>query len=241
MRRIVFALLAVFAAALLASVASPARAQTMNMVRLVHASPDAPAVDIFVNGQAVVSNVSFFAVSPYLPLADGTYQVAISPAGRGTDYSVWVGDLTVQGGFTGTAVAANTLENFQVILFEDNLSAPAAGEARVNVLHLAPDAMNVDIKAAGSSENIFSNVPFGEGAVVDVPAGTYSFDITPAGSSTVAFTTPSLRFESGWIYTLYATGLIEEGGFWVQSSVDRVGGMTAMGLKSTGTGKLVAR
>jgi hypothetical protein len=149
--------------------------------------------------------------------------------------------LTLQGGFVGTAVAANTLENFEVILFEDNLSAPAAGEARVNVLHLSPDAPNVDIKAAGTSANIFSNVPFGEGGVVDVPAGTYSFDITGAGSSAVAFTTPSLRFESGWIYTLYATGLFEEGGFWVQSTVDQVGGRSAQALKSTGTGTLVQR
>jgi len=239
MRRIAIALLAVFA--LLASFASPARAQTMNMVRFVHASPDAPAVDIFVNGQAVVSNVSFFAVSPYLPLADGTYQVAISPAGRGTDFSVWVADLEIQGGFTGTAVASNTLANFDVLLFEDDLSMPAAGDARVNVLHLAPDAPNVDIKAAGTSEPIFANVPFGEGGVIDVPAGTYSFDISPAGSASVALTTPALRFENGWIYTLYATGLLGQGGFWVQSSVDQVPGMMAMGRAGDGSATFTRR
>src|SRR5690606_26453468 len=167
-------------------------------------------------------------------------EVAISPAGQGTDYSVWVGDLTVEGGFTGTAIAANELDDFEVLLFEDDLSSVESGYARVNVLHLSPDAPNVDIKSAGSSEPIFSNVPYGEGGVIEVPAGTYRFDLTNAGSSDVIFTTPDLRFESGWIYTLYATGILDEGGFWVQSTVDQLPSLSAQSF-GAGSGSLSAR
>jgi hypothetical protein len=194
-----------------------------------------------VNGQAVATNVPFFTASAYLPLPDGKYQVAISPAGLGTDASVIVADLEVSGGYVGTLVALNTLDEIDAVLFDDDFSPVASGQTRVNVLHLSPDAPAVDIKATGTSANIFSNLAFGEGVYGDVPAGTYAFDITPAGSADVVFTTPELRFENGWIYTLFATGELGEGGFWVQSRVDNVPGIGALSVRGPTVGKLTVR
>ncbi|MBX0329482.1 DUF4397 domain-containing protein [Oscillochloris sp. ZM17-4] len=242
MRRLALALLALVAMALLAPTAPAARAQTMNMIRVIHASPDAPAVDVFVNGQAVATSVPFFTASGYLPLADGTYQVAISPAGKGTDYSVLVGDLEVSGGYTGTLVATNTLSNIEAVLYKDDLSGVAGGNARVNVMHLSPDAPAVDIKLAGTSSAVFSGVAFKQRGTVEVPAGSYAFDISPAGSADVVFTTPSLRFESGWIYTLAATGELGKGGFWVQSRVDQIPApIMAQGLSADSFGSFTSR
>lgn len=219
MRRIVFVLLTLFA---LATLAPSAGAQTTNYVRVMHASPDAPAVDVFVNGQAVLTNVPFFAYSDALPLADGTYQVAISPAGKGTDYSVLVGDLTVSGGVNITVGAVNFVKDLDAVIFDEDASPVPAGQARVRVIHASPNAPAVDIKVAGTSTAVVAGAAYLDYATLEVPAGSYAFDITPAGSSTVVFTTPSLRFESGWSYTLIATGDITKN-FWVQSRVDRAG------------------
>jgi hypothetical protein len=239
MRKVAVALLALLALSLM--VPNFAAAQTTNLVRIVHASPDAPPVDVFVNGTAVATNVPFFTASAYLPLPDGTYQVAISPAGRGTDFSIIVADLEVSGGFVGTVVALNTLDNIEAVLYEDDFSAVPAGEARVNVLHLSPDAPAVDVRLAGTDANIFENLAFTDGAFGDVPSGTYRFDIAPAGDSTVVFTTPELRFESGWIYSLYATGELGEGGFWVQSRVDNIPGLGAQSISARTVGTLTVR
>jgi hypothetical protein len=218
MRRFVAVMMAlvVAAVALLPSVGS---AQVTNKIRVMHASPDAPPVDVYVGGNLVLSNVPYFTTSGYLSLPDGTYQVAVTPAGKSTDFSVLVGDLTVSGGTIGTLAAMNTLENIEGVLFDDVLS-PLAGQARVRVIHGSPDAPAVDVKLAGTSTAVISGAPFKAAATVEVPAGSYAFDISPAGSSAVAFTTPSLRFESGWTYTLVASGEITKGGFWVQSVVD---------------------
>jgi len=239
MKRIALALLALLALALMAP--QTTAAQTTNLVRVVHASPDAPNVDVFVNGTAVASNVPFFTTSSYLSLADGTYQVAISPAGQGTDASVLVLDLQVAGGYSGTLVVLNELEDLDARLYDDDLSTVAEGQSRVNVYHLSPDSVNVDIKAAGSTEAIFANLAYTQASYIDVPSGTYAFDITPAGSNTVAFTTPELRFESGWIYSLYATGLSGEGGFWVQSRVDFVPGIGTLAERSNAVGKITVK
>ena len=78
MRRLALLLLALLAAAF---VAPAANAQRTNMVRVMHASPDGPAVDVYVDGRAALTDLAFFAYSDYLALPDGTYDIAVTPAG----------------------------------------------------------------------------------------------------------------------------------------------------------------
>ncbi len=65
------ALVLVFASfgAALAQEEEPAR------VRVVHASPDAPAVDVWVEGSVALSDVSFKEITDYAELDAGTYNV----------------------------------------------------------------------------------------------------------------------------------------------------------------------
>jgi hypothetical protein len=219
MRRLALVLLALFAVAF---ATPPASAQTMNMVRVMHASPDAPAVDVYVNGAAVLTNVSFFAYSSYLSLPDGTYDVAVTPAGASLDDAVIAGPLEVSGGYAGTLAAVNFLDDIEAVLYEDNTDPVPAGKARVRVIHASPNAPAVDVKLAGTSTVVVQNAPFKASAYVEVDPGSYQFDISPAGAAAVVFTTPALRFESGWTYTLVATGDLEQN-FWVQARVDSTG------------------
>lgn len=219
MRRLLLALLAILT--VFGGSATAGQAQTANTVRIMHASPDAPPVDVFVNGSAVLKDVPFFALSNRLSLPDGTYDVAIAPAGAGINAAVWTGPLKVSGGLDATVVAINTVDKLAVKVYPDSLAPIPAGQARVRIIHAAPDAPAVDIKLAGTSTIVVKGAAFTDGATVEVPAGTYQFDISPAGSSAVVFTTPLLRFEGGWGYTLVATGFLAKN-FWVQSRVDRI-------------------
>jgi len=54
------------AAFLFVLLAIPASAADDAMVRIIHASPDAPAVDILVDGEKAVSGAEFKAVTDYL-------------------------------------------------------------------------------------------------------------------------------------------------------------------------------
>jgi len=221
MRRILLVVLAM-AVAVVGLVPQASKAQSANQLRVMHASPDAPPVDIYVDGKAVLTNVPFFTLSGALSLPNGTYKVAITPAGAGLGAAVLSTDLKVENGYAGTVVALDSLSKLKVKLYPDDMSPVPAGKARVRVIHASPDAPAVDIKLAGTATKVVSNAAFTDAATVEVAAGTYAFDITPAGASAVVFTTPSLRFEAGWSYTLVASGFLK-GGFWVQSRVDMIG------------------
>ena len=63
--------------------ARPASAAEMAKVRVVHASPDAPAVDVYVDGAKALSNVTFFTASDYLSLPAGEHRFQVTlPAPR---------------------------------------------------------------------------------------------------------------------------------------------------------------
>jgi hypothetical protein len=89
-------------------------------VRVVHLSPTAGAVDIFVTAVGAdlatatptLSNVAYQSASAYLPLAAGTYQVRVVPAGtapaaRAAAVAINVASLAITAGTGRTIVAAD--------------------------------------------------------------------------------------------------------------------------------------
>lgn len=99
---------------------NPAPAATQARVRLVHLSPTAGSVDVFVTSVGAdlaaatptLSNVAYRAVSAYLTLAPGTYQIRAVPAGtaaaqRAANVVINVPSQAFTGGTGRTIVAAD--------------------------------------------------------------------------------------------------------------------------------------
>jgi hypothetical protein len=174
-------------------------------VRVVHASPDAPAVDILVNDNAAFTNAPFKGITDYASLETGTYNIKVVPTGA-TDPVVIEADLTLEAK-DYTVVAVGTLENIEPLVLVDNNSAPAEGKAHVRFVHASPDAPAVDI-AVKDGPVLFSNIAFKEvGDYLPVDAGTYDLEVRLAGTETVALAVPGLALADGTVYTVFAMGL----------------------------------
>ena len=52
-------------------------------VRVVHLSPDAPAVDVAVNGEVAVAGAAYLDATGYLPVPAGDVRITVTPAGDG--------------------------------------------------------------------------------------------------------------------------------------------------------------
>ncbi|MGC9334930.1 MAG: DUF4397 domain-containing protein [Anaerolineae bacterium] len=190
------------------ALATSALAQSdMARVRVVHASPDAPAVDVWVNGNVAFSNAPFKGVTDYASLAAGSYQVQVTPTGA-TEPVVIDANLDLAGGTDYTVVAVGLLADIEPLVLVDNNSAPAAGKAHVRFVHASPDAPAVDIAVANGGPVLFSNVPFkGVGDYLPVDAGTYDLEARVAGTTTVALSVPGVQLNEGTVYTIFAMGL----------------------------------
>ena len=175
-------------------------------VRVVHASPDAPAVDVWVNGNIAFSNAPFEGITDYASLAPGTFNVQVVPTGA-TEPVVIDADLELAADTDYTVVAVGLLADIEPLVLVDNNSAPAAGKAHVRFVHASPDAPAVDIAVAGGPV-LFADVPFkGVGDYLPVDAGAYDLEARLAGTDTVALSVPGVTLEAGTVYTIFAMGL----------------------------------
>jgi len=175
-------------------------------VRVVHASPDAPAVDVWVNGNVAFSDAPFTGITDYASLSPGSFDVQVVPAGA-TEPVVIDATLELAADTDYTVVAVGLLADIEPLVLIDNNSAPASGKAHVRFVHASPDAPAVDIAVAGGPV-LFADVPFkGVGDYLPVDAGTYDLEARLAGTDTVALSVPGVALEEGVVYTIFAMGL----------------------------------
>jgi len=178
----------------------------MARVRVVHASPDAPNVDILVNDAVAFSDVAFKAISDYAELEPGTYNVKVVPTGT-TEPVVIEADLTLEGGQDYTVVALGELANIEPLVLSDDNALPAAGMTKIRFVHASPNAPNVDIRVKDGPV-LFENVAFKEApAYVTVDAGTYDLEVVVNESGAVALEVPGLSVSERTVYTVFAMGL----------------------------------
>jgi hypothetical protein len=191
-------------------IAGSASAQTGNArLRVLHASPDAPAVDIYVDGSKAVSNLAFGSITDYVSVSAGNHAIKVFPAsanGTGTPV-IDVPSLAVDSGKDYTVAAEGKVANIEAKVFVDNNAAPAAGKAHIRVVHLSPDAPNVDIFAEGAGV-VVPNLAFKAASdYLPLAAGSYNLQVRAAGSSTAVLSLPSTNLEAGKVYTAFAIGL----------------------------------
>lgn len=179
-------------------------------VRVIHASPDAPAVDVFVNGDRALTNVPFFTASDYLDLPAGSYRVQVAPTGQAASAAVIDATATIEAGKAYTIAATGLVADIAPTIFEDNLSAPASGNAKIRVYHLSPDAPAVDVKPAGGAA-LITGLAFPQASdYLEVPAGSYDLQVTPSGASDVVIDLAGTAVEAGRIYSVFATDVVAE-------------------------------
>ena len=97
-------------------------------LRVAHFSPDTPAVDVFVNGDAAITSLEFPTVTDWLELPAGTYNLAVAPAGAGIDAAaIGPADFDLPAGAYITVAAVGSLQNGTLkpqVLVEDYSDIP---------------------------------------------------------------------------------------------------------------------
>ena len=199
-----------------ADTTTAAPAQDTAYLRVAHVSPDAPPVDVFVDGERILANVSFGDVSDYAAFPADTYNVSITPAGD-NETVVFEGNLTLEARsvstlFASGEVAENASQPFEPVLFSDDAFTPDANESAVSVAHMSPDAPAVDVTADNGSVVLAENLTFQEASdYVNVPDGDHTVEIRPAspGANATPVATVNVSLDGGTAYSALAIGYLD--------------------------------
>jgi hypothetical protein len=184
-------------------------------VRVVHASPDAPAVDILVDGQRAIDGLPYAEYTDYVALPAGQHSFQVRVAG--TETVVTEVNATLTNGQDVTVIAAGFVtpgrpQAFRLLVLPDDNTQPGDGQVRVRVVHAAASAPNVDVYFGApflsvvNRDAVLTDVPFGAASgYLTVPAlGQYAARVTPAGSKTIAINSARLLLGEKLVTTFIA-------------------------------------
>jgi hypothetical protein len=207
-------------------------------VRVAHLSPDAPPVDVCVlspsdmviagpvlKGLGDTDGLAYPDATGYVELPPGSYKFRIvAPNADDCNTALAglpdVGPLALAEGGAYTAAAVGSLDPsgnaqaFEVIALEDNLGAPAAGNAHLRFVHAASDVPAVDVGtvADGTVTDVWTNIAYkSAGAYTPVP-GPFTANVgaalnaDPSSTAAIAFT--NINIPAGAIVDVFAIGLL---------------------------------
>lgn len=176
-------------------------------VMVIHASPNAPGVDLLVDSVKVnTAALAFPNNTAYLAVDAGARNLKVNVTGTAT--TVINATPTFDKDKFYSVFAVDSVSKISAVVFTDDLTAPAAGKAHVRFIHLAPNAPKVDIAIDGGAV-VFANVSFKEGyAFTPLTAGSYDLEVRVAGTTTVALDLDPITVADGKIYTVFAKGFL---------------------------------
>ncbi len=153
----------------------PTHAESMSYIRVIHASPDIGVVDVFVDGNKLLSSFQFGVVTPYVPLPAGGHNVQVALIGTGVGAAVITQKIMVSPGTPYTVAALGTkAAGFSLSVFTDN-NVVSNNDAKVRVYHLSPGTGTVNV--TNGSNSVVNGLSYQNASgYVDIPAGSYTLN-----------------------------------------------------------------
>lgn len=184
-------------------------------IRVVHASPDAPNVDVTLNNAAEpqIADLAFGDFAGYLNVPAGDYTADVAVAG-GSPIVFDDVPLTLEAATSYSVYAVGEVANINLQVLTE-ARRPIATAAQLQIVHASPSAGNVDVYLTAtddisSADPVFTDIPFDAQALastgsVQVAPGEYFATVTATGTKDAAIGPVALTLDALGIYTIVAT------------------------------------
>lgn len=172
--------------------------------RFLHASPDAPNVDIYVNAILVKENLPFKDAGNYFSMPAGKYHIDIYPSGNMVS-TIITKKITVEAGMVNTFALIGTGNKLQLLPFQDQPGVPN-GETKLRFMNLSPDTPTADI-AVNKGDVVFPKVAYKKASsYLGLSPMTVNLEVREAGTKEVLLPIPNLQLKANESYTIAAVG-----------------------------------
>ena len=178
-------------------------------VRVVHAISDVPKADVLLDGTKVKAGLDYKNADGYRIGSAGQHAVKVRKENAAADLvSV---NQNVQADKDYTIIAYGSEAQPKSIVLTDDNAAPAAGKARVRVVHAADGEPNVDVYVvktqgdlAGATAAATNIAPGAASAYITKDADTYLVILTGVGNKTAVLTVQGVDLTNGKVRTIVA-------------------------------------
>lgn len=185
-------------------------ADDAGFLRVMNASADAPAVDVWLDGHAWARNLGFTMFTGHKVVPAGSHHIAIVPAGQDVNQALVNSTMDVADDQAYTVFAIGKHPDIRAIVLTDEASpsSPVQTDAYLRVVHAVPDAPSVDVLRP-NEQGVFNvpavveDVEYGTGSgYQNVNAGPAALRLEAVNTNTDLATISDADFAQDGVYTL---------------------------------------
>lgn len=174
-------------------------------IRWLHASPDAPAVDVYANGSQLMANFTFGQLTEYACVSPGMYRLTVYPAGTTTGPLIDT-TLNITMRMNATLAITGMLQNISLLVIPEPPVFLNYANALIRAVQLSPDVAGLDIAANGTV--LFQNVGFGTTTdYASLVPGSYTIELRDPATGQALLSAPGVAVNPGKAYTAFVLGL----------------------------------
>jgi hypothetical protein len=200
---------------LLAGCGGTGGSSSLALIRAINTSPNGGTATVDVNGGPVGvsgSGQAFKQASEYDLINSGSPQFSFTLSSQsGTSYPTLNPSLATDVYYSAIlfgradVTSSSDARYPQIKVVADDRTVPPSGQARLRIIHAAPDAGNVDVlETTPSSQTLAGGVVYTTvGAYSNFAAGSITVQVNAAGTGTVLAPAQIVTLAAGHLYSLF--------------------------------------
>lgn len=174
--------------------------------RFLHASPDTPAVDVYVNNNIFARNLGYRGFTRYFSMAPGVYNIRAYAAGTTTDPLINV-NLNIVPGSISTLAFSGYRSDLSLETIDEPRQPILPYRTYIRFANLSPNTSSIDV-GLSSGRRLFDDIGYREvGQYLDIAPGRYTLQLMNSDTGEVILTVPNTNLQPGRFYTVYGIGL----------------------------------
>src|SRR6185312_8465914 len=172
------------------------------------ASPDQPPINFYLGANRV----------NYYPLSYGqnldyfqafTGKRTANFYNAGTSNTILSDTVTFNQNAIYSLFLAGAANKPEMVVLKDTLNKPASGQATIRFINLSPDAPAVSLAVQGGAVLAANKAYKGYSSFTALPGNaSYTFEVHQGTTTTVLATLPNITINSGFVYTIWFHGLV---------------------------------
>jgi len=179
--------------------------ENKTLLYMAHLSPDAPAVDLYVNGTLIEQNVSYGFAGEQKRGPAGFLDVDVRLAGTSPDSEpVLSAEISTVPGGAYVVGVMNELDKLQIAAFPMEIQNLPSDAARVEVIHAIPEGPRINVLANGNIDVVREHGWVEDMRYADLPGGNeYLISVEVLNDGVISpLASESYALEGGTVYTL---------------------------------------
>ncbi|MGN6640469.1 MAG: DUF4397 domain-containing protein [Mucilaginibacter sp.] len=200
---------------------SSANATTLNIqYQVVNLSPDLGPISLYLDFHRYNNSAYYYPSASgyfYLSSIDTPFQIRPTPNTTGVNNvqtsNIFNIDTLLKPAYKYTLFVTgfNADSSLTYKLLTDITTLPPTGQGKVRFINLSPQSTPFQVLVNGTSDPAFTNLQYTKvSSYINVPAGTYNFQVFPTGKTTgdVIGSESNVTIQDGRAYTIYSYGLV---------------------------------